>query len=71
MIKADRLEKDEFGLYIHAPSYLDQRARMEVMDKKIKEYYALPWWKKLWYSTFGWKKGLRKFVSYIDYDKQT
>jgi len=55
------LQKDEFGLYINAPNYLDQRARMEDHVNKINAWKALPWYKKFWYTSFAWKKGFIKY----------
>jgi len=43
----DRLEKDEYGLYIHAPNYMQHRAEFEYYKEKNKKWEELPWWRKL------------------------
>ena len=44
----ERLKQDEYGLYINAPSYIDQRARMEHETKKHKELFMQANWFMRW-----------------------
>ena len=62
----DDLEKDELGLFINAPYYAQQRAKMVKIENRQKAWKALPWWKKLWYQTFAWKKYVKKYIMYYD-----
>lgn len=54
MNRSERLETDEYGLFIHGDNYAECRADVEHAERRRIAWEAMPWWKKLFIDKFKW-----------------